>query len=85
MTGTLSPDVTGTYDTVGWLNNQPYAKCTTAESYIWWNTVTEKWILSLLLGIIGGSYWIGDDGFIGTYQPSGTATGVATIAKGVFP
>ena len=79
------PDFTGTYDTAGWHNSQPYAKCTTAESYIWWDTVTEKWILSLILGVVGGSYWISDNGIIGTYSPAGTATGIATVAKGVFP
>jgi len=79
------PDFTGTYDTAGWYNSQPYARYGPPYSYIWWDSATSKWILSLLLGVKGGSYWIGDGGFIGTYQPSGTATGVATVAKGVFP
>ena len=85
VTGTLSPDVTGTYDTIGWFDNKPYAKLQTLTYYIWYESNFDHWIISDTPGIAGTAYWESDAGIIGTYQPQGTATGVATVAKGVFP
>jgi len=77
--------MTGLFDTEGWWDGRPYARNQTFNYFIWFNAVTDKWTIGNLLGTVGTSYWEADAGIIGTYTPMGAATGVATVAKGVYP
>ena len=83
VTGTLSPDATGSFTTVGTYNGDGYSRRADSGYYIWWNG-TDKWIMSVVLGTVGTAYWERTDpNIIGVYSPAGTATGDATIAKTV--
>jgi len=70
---------------MGWFNGRPYAKHQTEDFYIWYEPAFGNWTISVVLGIAGAAYWNLLTDFIGVYSPMGTATGDATVAKGVFP
>lgn len=81
VTGTLSPDVTGTYNPVGGYNGKNYYKLSTGDWYLWWDGV-DTWTISTVLGTEGAAYWTRVDPAIeGVYSPGGTATGDATVAE----
>lgn len=81
MSGTLAPDFTGTYDTVGWYESKGYAQQVPAAKHLWWDG-TDTWYLSVVPGTPGGAYWIRNDpSIVGDYTPQGTATGTATVVE----
>lgn len=83
VTGTLSPDATGSFTTSGTHNGDGYSKRADSGYHIWWNG-TDKWIISVVLGTTGTDYWERTDpNIIGVYSPVGGATGDATVAKTV--
>jgi hypothetical protein len=77
--GSLDPDATGDYPLAGIFNSQPYWKLNTSY-YLWWDTISDSWIISLVLGTPGAAYWERPETTIpGDYTPAGTATGDATV------
>ena len=82
MSGTISPDSTGNYDTLGVYNGKDYCKHVSASFYVWWDGV-DSWIISAALGVTGADYHKRTDPVInGVYGPQGAATGDATVAAG---
>jgi len=82
VSGTISPDSTGNFDTLGFYNSKDYAKHTVSSFYIWWDGV-DSWIISAALGVTGADYHKRTDpSVIGVYSPVGAATGDATVAAG---
>lgn len=81
VTGTLSPDATGSFTTQGWYNGKGYSVRADDGYYIWWDG-TDTWTISTVLGTVGTDYWTRTDPNInGVYSPGGTATGDATVAE----
>ena len=85
VTGELSPNATGDYDTAGVCGTKNYGYRPSPNFYLWYDPPFDNWLISAVLGVPGNQYWTSDAGIIGTYSPGGIATGVATVAKGVFP
>lgn len=85
VTGTLEPDATCNYKTVGWYNDRRYGRRIDGLFFIWYDGAV-KWYISSVLGTPGAAYW-DKDGFsmFGNYAARGTATGWATVAEGVHP
>lgn len=79
VTGTLSPDATGTYQLSGSYNSRPYWKSSSAW-YLWWQPTGPNWVISEVLGTEGSRGWLsfGDD-ITQLYGPYGTATGNADV------
>lgn len=85
MSGTIVPDSTGDYDTLGWYNGKGYIKHLTSSFYLWWDGV-DSWIISAALGVTGTDYHKRTDpSIVGVYSPEGLATGDATVAEGYTP
>lgn len=81
VTGTLSPDATGSYVEYGDYNGNRYIRRIDGGYFIWWDD-TDTWTLSVLLGVQGTAYWTRVDPSIeGVYVAQGTATGVPTVAE----
>lgn len=82
VSGTITPDSTGDFDTLGVYNGKDYCKHKTESFYIWWDD-TDSWIISAVLGTTGADYHKRTDpSIIGVYGPQGSATGDATVAEG---
>jgi len=80
VTGTLSPDVTGTYSPIGKYNGKPYYEIAATGWLIWWDG-SANWKISTVPGTEGADFWTRNDPAIeGVYTPGGTATGDATVA-----
>jgi len=85
VAGTISPDSTGDYDTLGWYNDKGYCKHKTESFYLWWDGI-DSWIISAELGVTGANYHKRTDpAIVGVYTPLGEATGDATVAEGYTP
>lgn len=85
MSGTIVPDSTGDYDTVGTLNGKDYTKHAAGTFYIWWDGI-DSWIISAALGVTGVDYHKRTDpNIVGVYELQGSATGEATVAEGYTP
>ncbi len=85
VTGTLTPDATCNYTTVGWHNGKGYARRADGAYYIWWDGI-DTWTISAVLGVQGTDYWTRTDPNInGVYAIGGTAIGEATVAEGTHP
>lgn len=85
VSGTIAPDSTGDFDTLGVYNGKAYCKHLTESFYVWWDG-TDSWIISAALGTTGTDYHKRTDpSIIGVYGPEGAATGDATIAEGYTP
>lgn len=81
VTGTLSPDATGSYLEYGDYNGKRYQRRLDGSYFIWWDNVS-AWKISAILGVVGASHWLRIDPNIeGDYTPQGTATGTATVAE----
>lgn len=80
MTGTLTPDATGTYMPTGIYTGNPYWQCTTPSGirYIW--KYTTYWLNTITLGNPAGAYWYHGSTIPGSCNPGGGATGTATAA-----
>ena len=79
-TGTLVPNVTGTYKPFGYHNGVPSFKLDAQEWYLWRGDIG-RWHISSIVGTPGGAYWrLIMGGPAGPYDPFGTATGIATMA-----
>jgi hypothetical protein len=82
VSGTIVPDSTGDYDTLGFHNGKGYCKHKSSSFYIWWDG-TDSWIISAALGVTGADYHKRTDpDIVGVYGPQGSATGDATVAEG---
>lgn len=80
VTGTLVPDVTGTYDPLGVYNLKPTYEIQATGWFIWWDGV-DSWKISTVVGTEGTDYWTRNNAnIVGVYTPGGTATGDATVA-----
>jgi len=85
VSGTISPDSTGDYDTLGWSNGKGYCRHLTESFYLWWDGI-DSWVISAALGETGANYHKRTDpSIIGVYGPVGEATGDATVAAGYAP
>lgn len=81
VTGTLTPDATGSYVEYGDFNGKRYHRRLDASFHIWWDGV-DTWTISVLRGIQGVSYWTRVSPDIeGAYVAQGTATGVPTVTE----
>jgi hypothetical protein len=77
VTGTLSPDVTGTYPFGGFYNGQPYFE-RSAGWFIWRHIGDAAWVLSESLGVYGADGWLNEStGPDESYIAYGAATGIA--------
>lgn len=82
VSGTIVPDSTGDFFTLGVHNGKGYTKHLTESFYIWWDG-TDSWIISAELGVTGVDYHKRTDpSIIGVYAIEGSATGEATVAEG---
>ena len=80
MTGTLSQDVTGTYNPYGTYNKKPTYQIVATGWFIWWDGI-DSWKISTVIGTEGTAFWTRTDPAIeGVYAVGGTATGEATVA-----
>ncbi|MBA7474991.1 hypothetical protein ES707_10354 [subsurface metagenome] len=85
VTGTLTPDASCNYTTVGWHNGKGYARREDGGFYIWWDGI-DTWTISAVLGTQGTEYWTRTDpNIIGVYAIGGDAIGEATVAEGTHP
>ena len=92
VSGTLSPDATGTYTAAGMYNGVPYYRRTDGAYYIWCYLPSVRWQLTVALGLLGSGRfqagvapapYTGD--YVGGAGWSGsTATVTATVASGVY-
>ena len=81
VSGTLSPDVTGTYNPVGTYNLKPSYEIVATDWFIWWDGI-DSWIISTVRGTEGTNFWTRTDPAIeGVYSPTLPATGDATVAE----
>jgi len=81
VTGTLSPDVTGTYNPIGLYNGEASYEIEATGWYIWWDGI-DTWHISTLRGTVGTNYWsLTAPGIEGVYTPTLPATGDATVAE----
>ena len=83
VTGTLSPDVTGTYTGAGFYNDKPYYSLAVSGGDTWYITWdgSANWYLSKQLGATSGDCWLRNDADVeGDYTAQGSATGTATVA-----
>lgn len=81
MTGTLVPDVTGTYNPIGSYNDKPSYEIVATGWFIWWDGI-DSWKISTVRGTEGADFWTRNDPAIeGVYTPGGTATGDATVTE----
>jgi len=84
VAGTLVPDSAGSYTTRDWYGNKAYSQRADTGYSIWWDTDTDSWIISAILGTKGTDWWSRTDpDIIGVFSPLGTATGDATVTKSV--
>lgn len=82
VTGTLDPDATGDYNYLQQYNGRYAYKLQGNGFDIWWSTPPDEWHISAVLGDIGSASWSRQDPQIeGVYDPMGTATGHATVAR----
>lgn len=80
VSGTLSPDVTGTYAPFGAYGGKNSYKLATGDWYIWWLPLGSKWIISAEVGSdTGARWWRADPNIEGIYTPQTPATGDATV------
>lgn len=82
ITGTVSPDLNGSYVSVGSRNGKPVFKNTTGSGYLWHDTTT-YWIISATEGDLSGAIFGDDPGaspVSTSYGASGGAVGTATVA-----
>jgi len=81
VSGTLVPDVTGTYNPDGFYNNRESLVLAAGGWFIWWDG-TANWKISTVKGTEGTDFWTRTDPSIeGAYTAGGTATGEATVAE----
>lgn len=83
VTGTLGPDVTGTYVGAGFYNGQPYYSLEASGGQTWYISWDDSanWYLAKQLGATSGDCWKRNDPDIeGTYTLQNSATGTATVA-----
>lgn len=86
VTGTLNPDATCNYAFAGTYGTDDYFRRLDGSYFLWWDGANTKWVISIALGIHGTLSWERvDPAIVGTYQPAGTATGVATVQLGEHP
>ena len=83
VTGTLDPDITGTYThSSEFFNGKPVYVGPAPENFVlWWHDAPLGWLLTLDTGVIfGGPRWGRFTETIeGEYSPAGGATGTATV------
>lgn len=81
VTGTLDPDVTGTYNPIVSFNDKRSYEITATQWFLWWDGL-DTWNISAAPGVQGADFWTRTDPDIeGDYDPGGTATGDATVTK----
>lgn len=79
MTGTLSPDATGTYNLTGTHDGKPYWLDSTSTYYLNWSTLASRWLISTALGDPATDYWDNVNGPLGDYTQQGTYTGSPNV------
>lgn len=85
VTGTLNPDLTGTYSRTGNWNGQPlFVRQSNPAAYIYYSSQYTNWVLSATLTNATQSAYFTPSSiqslYPGTYNHQGTATGNATVA-----
>lgn len=85
VTGTLSPDLTGTYSRTGNWNGQPLlVRASNPAAYVFYSSFYTNWILSPTLTNASLPAYFTPSAiqslYTGTYPHQGTATGTATVA-----
>jgi hypothetical protein len=84
ISGTLSPNVVGTFYYAGVYATKDYYKNMTGAYHLYWSTGLNAWIINKTLGGPAGTYsWIGGADLEGEYAPNGMATGTATVVNTV--
>lgn len=82
VTGTMIPDIKGTYEVAGQRNNKPYYELSGNGWFIWWNGI-DRWYITIEPGELGDGWWSHQGPDIeGLYFNGGTAIGNATVAEG---
>lgn len=82
VTGTLLPNVAGVYNKAGEYAYHPYYKHESLDYYLWASErFNHDWYIFDAVSYLGTWHFLRDsEDIVGTYQPQGTATGVATVA-----
>lgn len=84
VTGEIYPDATCNYFLTGTYNGKPYYRREDGAWFIWWDDVYEFWVISVLLGDVGESWWIrSDPSPIGEYVSGGEVGGTPTFSVGL--
>ena len=81
ISGTLSPDVTGTYVLDAPYGGKPTWKHQTLDYWLWAFPSPVVWLLTDQPGTSTGAYWFRGVTRPGVYFPAGTATGNATATS----
>jgi len=78
-TGTLDPDITGTFEYHNEYNGKSSYKLSGQEWYIWWDNV-DTWVISTAQGTADANYWERTSSIRhGDYSPTGGASGDASV------
>lgn len=80
VTGTLDPNVIGTYLPTGTYNNHPYWSGTVPAGTWYISRGFSNWLLSDVIGSHGPAWWIANGPAPYTWYNDGTATGLGTSA-----
>ncbi len=81
VSGTLSPDVTGTYVPEGFLDDKPCYKHDSSDYWIWWSSSAATWYITDEKGDPGTATWsLNTADILGDYTAGAGATGTATVA-----
>ncbi len=81
MTGTLDPDIKGTYNYAGEYSGKPYYYGGTVPYYLFWDGGI-NWRMDAVLGDAEPPTWSRTDIDIeGEYTPVAPATGTATVTQ----
>lgn len=79
FTGDLDPDATGDFVEVCTYNGQPFYHNAGEGWFLWYDSINEIWVVSILLGITGSAYWTSTDKISNSYIAHGTASGVGDM------
>ena len=78
VTGTLTPDVAGTYYLHGTNDGQPTWKLAAMDWWLFYSGTYAKWYITDQVGQFTSPWWVRVAGPAGAYEPHNGATGTAT-------
>ena len=83
ITGTLFPDIVGSYPLTGTFNGQSYYENITNHYVLWFQSIGGSWMITGVLGSELGAKWVKGNAVItGEYYSILPSTGTATVSPG---